>query len=203
MYQDSNFVGNFAAVLFFYVVYLAQNYELNLKKQKIVLAILTVLTISRGVIITLVLFTFLFDVKNKRNFKVILPFILSIGIAVVWIIFADDGSFISKFRIVEYTITYLKNADLSTIMFGCGLGNAVNSIGIGAHMYFISCIIETGLLGLLLFFLFLLNCIKKCKKQYYIIFPFVFLGFSLMPHFIPYFMCELALIEKMEDEIQL
>ncbi|EFN7807241.1 hypothetical protein EGX48_19655, partial [Escherichia coli] len=102
--------------------------------------------------------------------------------------FTDDISFESKFNLIRYTLEYIKDSDIDMILLGVGLGNAVEVIGMGAHNLFLTFLIETGVIGLLLFLVLLCIMWFYLKEDAIIIMlPFLIASMSLGTTAIPYF----------------
>ena len=98
-----------------------------------------------------------------------------------------DASFATKFHIVYATISYIQTSSLMKILFGVGLGNSINSLGIGAHNFFIVYFIETGLFGLILICTFWWILLKRSQyKIGIVLFPFLISGLSFAPIIVPY-----------------
>lgn len=199
MYLDSNFVGLFIVSIYFFVIYLHKEFNLKLCFQSTVLFILGILTFSRASIISIVVFTIVILFKNKfrkLKTKYILTIIISclvLGISIY--LFKEDGSFKSKFYIFELTINYIKSAEIIEILFGVGAGNAIQVLGMGAHNFFITYMVETGILGLtLLLFIWALLLFKTKFKIAYVMFPFILNGMSLTGYSITYLYAIYAII---------
>jgi O-antigen ligase len=121
--------------------------------------------------------------------------LIGVLLIVLYQILSKDASFTTKFLIIELAIDFLKSVPLNTILFGVGMGNTFNFIGIGAHNLFVTLLIETGLLGLLLFLINSYFIIKKTKgKALYILLPFYTMGFSVVSIAFPYLMIQLVII---------
>ncbi|EFD0841140.1 hypothetical protein FE575_15045, partial [Escherichia coli] len=91
---------------------------------------------------------------------------------------------------IRYTLEYIKDSDsdIDMILLGVGLGNAVEVIGMGAHNLFLTFLIETGVIGLLLFLVLLCIMWFYLKEDAIIIMlPFLIASMSLGTTAIPYF----------------
>jgi O-antigen ligase len=205
MYTDSNFVGLFSLSLFFFTLYLKQltgkKYYLSLT----LLALVTFLTISRASIISLFIFCLLIVFRERVYKYRRLVFFISI-IFMFFVPFtllkfrALDESFSTKFTIFESTLEFLKTTSLTNILFGVGFGNAVNSLGIGAHNYLITYFVESGLIGLILILIFWGFMLYKSNfKVGIVMFPFLLNGMSLSTVAIPYLYVIFAVILVFES----
>lgn len=205
MYLDANFVGVQCCLLYFFVYYLIKE-QLDIKWIKTLLYTLfalTILTTSRSAIIVIILYSIIF---NKISFPFILNrkqiilasifgLLILILISIIYMGIANDASFATKFLIINLAFDFLKGVPISTILFGIGVGNTFDFIGIGAHNLFIMLLLETGLIGLFLFLVNIYFIIKATKgKALYIILPFFTMGFSVVSIAFPYLMVQLAII---------
>jgi hypothetical protein len=211
MYLDANFVGVQVCLLYFFIVYLIKEnfYIKNIYKLLIIVGILTILTTSRSSIITMFFFTIIFyfvKIPIILSKKTIMVFISIISFAIILIlillpVLSHDESFSTKFLILSLAFDFLNNVPVSTILFGVGMGNATNFIGIGAHNIIITLLLETGLTGLIIFltFIYFINKLSK-GKALYILFPFFTMGFSLISLAFPFFLIQLLIIIILEEK---
>ena len=202
MYQDSNYVGMFILVLFFFLIYLESECSMCLKKEKICFLILSVLTLSRSVIIVVFVLGFVFDRKINKFYKFIAFFFASVlGMYLVVTYILNDGSFISKLDIIKWSFKFFtEKASMYMRLFGYGLGHSVDYMGMGAHNLIVTYIMETGLVGFAFWVTMLLNIFKRTRRKcYYIIIPFLVAGFSFASHFVPYLYCTISIILVLEN----
>nr|WP_294872390.1 hypothetical protein [uncultured Pedobacter sp.] len=206
MYQDSNFVGIFIICLFFLAYYIYNYVEARKIYVYIMLLlfILILLTLARAAISsTVVFFLFFFISKRIGFYRTVFIFGL-IGILFKLLFLQsveEDGSLQSKFMIIERTASFIEKAPLNEIVFGVGIGNTVKYLGIGAHNFFVTYIVETGFLGLtiLMFFWgYLVYCSKG--KVLYVMLPFLVAGMSLAGHAIPFLYTVFAIIIKLSRD---
>ncbi|WP_338804089.1 hypothetical protein WDV76_20635 [Xenorhabdus griffiniae] len=196
MYPDSNYVGLQAVFFISIYVYLFKGVKFN-KSRKIIYFIVfllllssIILSFSRSAIIGVLVFFFFYLLKNTNKFLFLFTSIIIFIITIAFFSnhYSNDISFSSKFHIFFITYDYLYHADIYHILFGIGLGNAVNVIGIGTHNLFITFLIESGLTGLLIFLFILIYFIKKLKYDFFITaFPFILSSMSLGTTALPYF----------------
>jgi hypothetical protein len=205
MYQDSNFVGLFILSLIFFLLYLK---EFTQKKYYLFLMILSILiftTISRASIISLILFSMLYLIRHKIYKHRLTVFILSIIIIIILFPIllkyrSIDDSFSTKFGIIDKTILYVQNTDFINLFFGVGFGNAVDVLDIGAHNFFVTYLVESGLIGLILVIIFWSQILYKTKfKAGIVMFPFLLNGMSVSSGAIPYLYAMFAVILVLES----
>lgn len=204
MYQDSNFVGLFILSLFFFLFYLK---EYTRKKYFIVFSLLTILifaTISRASILALLLFVILYPFRQKIYKYRIFIFIFSIILAFTLFPILSkyrtiDDSFSTKFEIFDETIEYISNANFINLLFGVGFGNAVEVLDIGAHNFFVTYLVESGFIGLMLVVVLWTYILLKTKfKVGIVMFPFLLNGMSVTSGAIPYLYAMFAVILVLE-----
>ena len=126
MFKDSNFVGTYGLVAFFYYYYLKKKKYVNSVVPLIILFILILLTLSRSAIITVPLtIVILYFLRIKIKLHHIL-----LGIALIMsVVFIalpqieSDGSFLSKFDILELTWRHLQECSIGQFLFGVGFGD--------------------------------------------------------------------------------
>lgn len=200
MYQDSNFVGVYIIALLFFCVYMENIKNIGLKKEKIMLVILCFFTFSRAAILVAVFFLFFFNDKIKKCVK--------IGVVLTTVFLASgllgyitsDASFLSKFDIINKAFDFWVNkATIRQLLFGVGYGQSFYYIGIASHNYLLTQLFESGFIGFLLFVLLWLSIFfESRKKAYFVMLPFLVVGFSMASHFIPYLYCIYVLIISFE-----
>lgn len=204
MYQDSNFVAMFILTIFFFWVYLNNYLEKKSYIISFILISLLLSTISRAVILTLPLFLIFY--KYRRYFYKYRMILIFLGLPLLPIAYyrlsklsAIDGSFSSKFYILEKTVHYFASTTWTNRLFGVGFGNSLKAIGIGAHNFFITNLVEGGLIGLILVIIFWSYLVLKSKyKVGVVMFPFLFAGLSFASLAIPYLYVIFALILELE-----
>lgn len=191
MYMDSNFVGLQAVCTFSFMCWFIFN---GIQFNKIIPTLLFVavlFSLSRAAILAMFIAIFLtFILKRKVPIVFINLVLLIITICVgfaVFYFFSSDVSFLSKFHIIEVTGKYLSESDLISLMFGVGLGNSEEVLGMGAHNLFVAFIVETGMVGFGLFFTLLVYWFCILKRGWFIlVFPTVLAGMSLGTSALPY-----------------
>lgn len=191
MYMDSNFVGLQACSVFSFMCWLSYS---GIKQNKLIaicLSIATFLTFSRSAIIVCFFSVFmmlLFKSKIPKLILNLLFLILSLLVVMsVFIVFANDVSFMSKFHIFSIALEYLFREDWVTLFVGVGIGNAKDYLGIGAHNLLVTFLVETGIIGLIVFLVMNLYWYSILKRGWLIVvFPFLLASMSLGTTAIPY-----------------
>ncbi|WP_160317709.1 hypothetical protein [Pseudobacteroides cellulosolvens] len=196
MYQDSNFVGIFIVTMFFFLLYIDHKTGKRSFKTLFLLLVLCFLTASRASIVALLVFWVIFRfnliIRSMRKGQRIYMYLVSINILalaalLVFTLFAKDGSFVSKFYIIEKTFDFYKNASVTNILFGVGFGNTVQYFGIGAHNFIIAFLIESGVVGLLFLSIFWIQILRKSSFEALVVMvPFLINGMSLAGHAVSY-----------------
>lgn len=72
-----------------------------------------------------------------------------------------DGSFNSKFYIISQAFEFYTTQSLMTHMFGVGLGNTEQLLGIFAHNIYVTLVLEFGFIGSFLFITFIFIALKR------------------------------------------
>lgn len=202
MFKDSNFVGTYGLVAFFYYYYLRKKKYVKSMMPLIILFILISLTLSRSAVITVLLtivILYFLSIKIKLH-HIILGIVLIISVVFIALPQIEtDGSFLSKFDILELTWRHLQECSFGQFLFGVGFGNTVEHIGIGAHNLLVTHLIESGIIGLLFFLIVNFSLINKTKRySLYLTIPLFISGMSLAGHAISYYYACLALIYVIE-----
>ena len=204
MYEDSNYVAFFILSLLTFSYFLKHKTNINLTFQQLILFVLLLLTLSRSAIITFIIFIIFIRFRKKILKNKFIFLLLSFPVLILIAYFineirASDDSLGARFSIIELTVEYINKADFINILFGSGLGNSVDVIGIGGHNLFVTFIIETGFAGTLLFICFLLTTMIKSKLiTGYVIIPIIINGFVFAPGAIPYVYVIIAIIQRIE-----
>lgn len=99
-----------------------------------------------------------------------------------------DGSFNSKFYIIDRALSLYQSLPVGVKITGLGLNNLEGYIGIFAHNIFITCLLEFGLFGSIVFVAYICFLIhKSCWAAMYIVLPLIIIGFSLFGAYSPHF----------------
>lgn len=204
MYQDSNYVAVFILVLFFLTLYLKRYYSEPLRFERILLFLLALATISRSVTIVIVLFwSFEYARRIKgKMMKVLIAAMVFLAVLIFLYFFSlKDQSTLIKFNSFIRTFDVLHDMSFFNIIFGNGIGNsAVLLGGISAHNIIEALLVETGIMGIILFTLIHIHISKLSRgKANYIIFPFLLAGMSLFVNAAPYYYAILGIIVTLEQ----
>jgi hypothetical protein len=106
-----------------------------------------------------------------------------------------DGSLSSKLFILSLMTEIYNQADAVQRLFGIGVGNLFNLAGIFAHNIVATFVLELGIVGSLLFVVYVWILSRKCPaSSYLLILPMVINGFSLVSTSMPYFFASLGLL---------
>ena len=191
MFQDSNFVGTYGLTTFFFYLFLLRERFVKSPIPLYILGFLILLTLSRSAIITIPL-TYLLIAITKRNrsiiYMAIFLVLLFIGSVFIFQGVANDESFLSKIRILMLSSNHLNHLSFVDLMNGVGFGNTVHYLGIAAHNIFITYLIESGIVGLVLFLIINLMFIKGSnRKSLYLTIPLFISGMSLSGHVLTFY----------------
>jgi hypothetical protein len=151
MYPDSNSVGIYVACLITFIFGLKENDFRRFKKYIFPLFIILIGSLSRSAILATLLVTAYIHMKSLSKLKFIILGTISISAIVLTISFLEeDESLLSKFWIGGLFLSYISQADLSTLITGVGPGNAEKVLGVGAHLLLFTLVTEIGLMGTIL-----------------------------------------------------
>lgn len=194
MFVDSNFVAFSLISLIFIVDSFCNNKKLK-KFFIITTCILMTLTLSRAGCISLV--AYLFVKHATRSQKIYLFILMAILTSFVLPLILSDGSYLSKLDIIDSFIIYFEQADVIMLLFGAGIGRAIDFLHIGAHNIFVLLNVEFGFIAFIWYCAFVFFNIYKSKYKtvpYWIainlcgfslgaIYPFVFFA-ALLPAYL-------------------
>ncbi len=203
LFEDSNFVGVMIVVLFSVVLYLEDLLKKKLLVLKLLLFIFVILTLSRASILVFIFMYILFYTKNL-NYRPIKLLIIITGIMLGTIIFAlslKDDSFNTKLLMFNLFADYIHYTSPFNLLFGIGIGeHASNEYSLMYHNIIFQHIMDEGILGFTLLFIFWLQTIRKSNyKNLFIFIPFIMLGMSVVGHTIAYFYVVISLIQTLES----
>ncbi len=204
LYFDSNFVSFIILFFLMFAVFLKDKNIFNIGKIRFsVLILLLLLTFSRASIVSFIV-TYAF-VKSSSKYKtpIFILFLISYFYAASKLVgkytsgdsYVDvDGSFNSKFYLISSALDNYAGVPFVNKIFGIGLNNfSYYTDGFFAHNIFITLVYEFGILGTLMFVLFLLYSYFKIGKDVtYIFIPLLVAGFSLFSAYVPFLFVLLA-----------
>ncbi|ENN6197671.1 hypothetical protein AB9W56_004092 [Vibrio vulnificus] len=206
MYADSNYVGLQAVLFFCFCLNLRGNINfrsLYLDFTILVLLVALLLSFSRAALLSMTVAIVFFLCNKNRNvrrlFVFLSPVFFVFAVQSVLSVFSEDVSFNSKFAILDAFLSYFIGSDYSTKLFGVGFGNADAIFGFGTHNLILTFLIESGIVGLLIFTCYLFFSFCRLKSEFLIVcVPFLIASMSLGATAIPYFftMTTLAMLLK-------
>ncbi|MFM5055489.1 hypothetical protein ACEUBS_19340 [Aeromonas veronii] len=187
MFEDSNFVGLMLVCLNGILFSTIKQFQELDRKLALMIFISVLLTFSRGSIFSVVFTYFLYFILNARlSLRVAMVIFIAVSSSTMFTLLYEDGSFRSKFFIIDLFDSYYQRLDIMSKLLGVGLGNTANFLGIGAHNIFVVGAFELGLLGS---FLYILCCIALVflagQPMLYLIVPYFVNGFSLTSTSVP------------------
>lgn len=208
MYTDSNAVGIHIIILLFFIYYLEKEQKAAWPKIKIVLLILLVLTFSRAAWFGFIVgWIYIRYFQNKRLGFYIINLFLFIGAGLLFYRFylqakiSSDLSYQSKFDIIGIVLNHFKDISSSELFLGIGFSNSLERMGVYAHNFFMVFLIESGIIGLFLIILLLLQFTISTKlKALYVLVPFLVTTLSSTITFMPFFYVVIALIFVFENK---
>ncbi|SPW30950.1 Lipid A core - O-antigen ligase and related enzymes [Edwardsiella tarda] len=196
MYFDSNFTGLVIMSFYMLFLFLKKYVSVKFKYFSLMCFLFLLLTVSRAAIISVIFSFFIFSSTSsfrKRSYFILTMYLLvffmmSYAYFWDWISYSNiDGSFNSKFYIVDQAIKLYKNMSFESIIFGIGFGNFYNYMGIFAHNIFVTMFIEMGVLGSLAFIVFIFYSIRISDSySLYIWVPTLIAGLSLFSVYTPF-----------------
>ena len=209
-YSDTNFLAlviqNFATTCF----YLYKKTKKKIySKNYLLLMLFALFSLSRSVLITqivLLLFDFYFS-KFKKGQFVRFHFFTILGCIAVFASFfllQEDASFRSKIVIFE-GIKKIKDFDIANQIFGFGFGKGefIYSYRKGdyGHLHIALLLGEEGIIGIVMFLLFLILTLKNSKGgTARLVFSFLISGFSLAFFDTSFYLC-LGLITALNNKM--
>lgn len=197
VHYDSNFTGIVIVVVFSYYLFLEKIdiYRLSIWG-KLLLFILTILTFSRSSIAIYIVMYVLSKIKTSTLNRVFPTILFVLFFMFVYLVndyflgdnFSDlDGSFNARFYILQKIYDVYTSLQLEQRIFGIGVGNTEEYIGIFAHNIVGTLILEFGWFGVFVIFLYYYMLYKRtCGYIMYVFLPTLLIGFSLFSAYIPF-----------------
>lgn len=196
MYFDSNFTGLVIMSFFMLFLFLKQYVSAKIRYFPFVCFLFLLLTASRAAIISVIFSFFIFSSTSsfkKRSYFMLIMYLLVFFMMSYAYFFglinysSIDGSFNSKFYIVDQAIKLNEEMSYKAIIFGIGFGNFYNYMGIFAHNIFVTMFIEMGVLESLAFIVFIFYSIRISDSySLYIWVPTLIAGLSLFSVYTPF-----------------
>lgn len=204
LYFDSNFTGLVIMGLCSFLLYLKGVKQYDLKVQRRILYLLLLATFSRAAIAAM--FITRLGLANPKRIKSRSYLMLASAAAIFGIMaieyiyqaesFASiDGSFNSKFYIINQAVAFYETRPFIVHLFGIGLGNTAQFLGIFAHNMYVTLVLEMGWVGTSLFVLYILYTLKLSNSYaMYIWLPVFISGISLFSAYSPFIFITVSLI---------
>lgn len=202
MYIDSNFVGLQLAVLFAFLIALARLGMPIPWPYFFWTFTLVVLTISRASIFTCVLLMGINGfISANLKVRLFISILLMTGLVSLPFFLLGDESFMSKFDLIMRFSKFLGSAGWMEVLFGVGVGRAVDVLGIGGHNLVVVYVVEVGLVVAASIFLYLIWLARKVAVVWFLIAAWLVNGFSLTTFAIPYMYAAAAVLRLLSGSI--
>lgn len=204
MFSDSNDTALVLIVLLFIVLLLPRNY-FYLSKNKIyfILSFLILLTFSRAAYLVTVLGYLNYKMTSlSRVNKLILRSLLVISvisaISFIYSFLSSDDSFAVRLDIITSIWDWQSKSDFAKFLIGVGPGQGEETLGIYTHIFYLTYILELGLLGLILILTFFYLYMYRYGNV--VLFPILTIGLSFFLYLgTPFLFIPLALIANIHD----
>lgn len=161
MFADSNTTGLAAMIVLFLIIGARSSAKIPIFRWDTwVLIAIIALSISRSAIVATFIGLCYHALKNSHpKHRLAFGLLLVMAVAMVApiaisLLFASQGSLLSKFHILQTTIDYILNARIGSILFGIGLGESIDLFGIHTHLIYLTYLIEGGAIALFVFLIF-------------------------------------------------
>ncbi|ENM5901530.1 O-antigen ligase family protein [Vibrio mimicus] len=214
-FQDSNFIGLYLISVFFLLLNNSNCFSKNLFLfSSISIFVLIVLTFSRAAIVAVLiglLYCFYIKRLNGKN-KLMLSFLMIFLLSIILFIMQlydgynligseTDGSLLTKFYILDKFFLTISEREIYIFLFGWGFNNTMDYWGIAAHNLFFTLILESGIIGFMIFispFLYYAYNYKMVSPQVLSIFvTSLSFGIIFSPVTVPF---ALNIISEMKNE---
>lgn len=207
-YFDSNFVG--IAIICLLAIMLAHRHLFG-RAWFVLLYVLLLGTLSRASIFAGIIQLVLANSAKHR--KALAWLLLICAPAIAYYLFGQftsgsssiqniDGSFATKFYLLEQMVLTLQYSTMTQLLFGIGAGNTAGLLGMFAHNILVTAVLEFGAVGTLLLFVFVgFFCRKSPAAFYLLVLPVAMNGFSVVSASMPYFFVALGLLAATEFNV--
>ena len=200
MFEDSNSTGIFLLLLIGTIQYI-RDHESKRYDQILLfyLILILLLTFSRSAIIVGLTLILVFPYRKLiyRFRWFILLFFTATSVTIYGMIKnIQDDSLATKFNLFEETINLIGSLGLGDLLSGVGYGNGASVLSRGTHNYFITHLIEGGILGLTIFLVHWIYIIRISSKMRIgaILFPLAISGLSFISTSIPFVYSTIAVL---------
>lgn len=204
LFADSNTVALICLSICFLIFFIEKAMNVRWLFLSSLSVFLLVGCLSRSAIISFLISFFLFCNISRKIKILISSMIIPLVIYFSVDFFSQDQSLVSKFEIINNLLIFYENSDLPTILFGVGMDGSPNFLGgIYSHIHFVTLLVEFGLIGFLLYLLFMLSVITSTNgNALYILVPIFISGFSYFFYMgAPFFFIPLAVISVINKRI--
>jgi hypothetical protein len=204
MFSDSNGTALVLVVLLFTVLSLPKNYFTFSKvKMYYIIVFLILMTFSRAAYLVTI-FGFLsyrlgsFSRVTKLMLRSFLIFSIITATSFFYSILSTDDSFSVRLDIIRLLIDLQSKADFTSILIGVGPGQGEDTLGIYTHIFYLTYILELGIVGLTLILIFFF--LYMIRYNNIVLFPVLTIGFSFFLYLgTPFLFVPLALIANIYD----
>jgi hypothetical protein len=204
MFSDSNDTALVLIVLFFTVLLMPRQY-FSLSKSKIyfVIIFLILFTFSRAAYFVTILGFLNYKMASfSRLNKLIIRsgLIISgiISISIIYSLLLSDDSFAVRLDIISMIFDLQSKTSFSKLFIGVGPGQGEEALGIYTHIFYLTYILELGILGLLLILTFFFLYMYRYGNI--VLFPVLTIGLSFFLYLgTPFLFVPLALIANIYD----
>ena len=204
MFSDSNDTALVLIILFFTVLLMPRQY-FSLSKFKIytVFIFLILLTFSRAAYFVTILGFLNYKIASfSRLNKLIIRSVLIvsgiISISIIYSFLSADDSFAVRLDIINMIFDLQSKTSFSKLLIGVGPGQGEEALGIYTHIFYLTYILELGILGLLLVLTFFFLYMYRYGNI--VLFPVLTIGLSFFLYLgTPFLFVPLALIANMHD----
>lgn len=206
MFADSNSTGLVALILFFSTISIKRyvnNDFINYKKENVLLVLIILSSLSRAAYSAFFVgLLYVYLLSAKRKWKIIVLFlVITLIIEIISLLFnylSSDPSFLSKFDIIHNTLQKFGSLTYLQQFTGVGFGQAEKVIGAYTHLILLTYLLEMGLLGLIIFLLFVIFYSLKYSTIVWI--PVMTAGLSFFVYVgTPFLFVPLAIIANIID----
>lgn len=205
MFADSNTVG-LAALQYIFLLLFIRKIDARPRDKILIILLVAVVgfTFSRASVAALgvgLIFIYLKTVRSTMAWVAIAGMAAVAGGYLASLLIKEDLSFQSKFDILGRVIAFFSlPGHWLDKLFGIGLDQSIGVLGIAAHNIFLTYFLELGIVGLMLFFVFLVTLMRGSRNVlYYGLIPPLVAGLSYYFYAgSPFLFVPLALIGLMD-----
>ena len=197
---DSNTLGTFC-VANFSVLFFSYLRRIIQKKYLALSFVMAVISCSRAAIVSClaILLFWYFFYNAKLVIKIGMVFFGIFLSFFVFMLFLNDGSFLTKLDILNKTYKFLQECDVYTFLFGLGPNQSFKAIGCYAHNIWSIMLLEYGFVGLVLFLLMMIFISFDVGKYFFIVvIPYFLVSLSFKPIFLQFLFVAFALIKHID-----